>query len=107
MSKIGACRIVAGTLIVLIGLVIGFGGFQLRNGVPASSRDIVAADAVARNTAVAMLAVACVLVIAGLATAANFRWAFPFAALAIVVFVSGGFWANYALFGDVRPIHSG
>ena len=53
------------------------------------------------------MAVAGVLLLAGAAATVNLGWGWLAATSAIVVFLAGGFWANYVLFGDVRPFHTG
>ena len=106
MNRYDIARVVAGLIVVLIGLAIGVGSFQLRDGKPLSWPDIVADDSTVRITAGAMAVVAAVLVVAGAAAIFALGWGYAAAMIAIGVFVVGGFWANYVLFADLRPIHT-
>jgi hypothetical protein len=45
--------------------------------------------------------------LAGVASLANVPWGSHAAALATLVVVAAAFPANYALFGDIRPLHTG
>ena len=101
------CRIAAGILIVLIGIAIGLGGFQLWGGAALSWPNLVADASTIKNVAVSLLVLAGFLVIAGSAATLNLRWGQLASAVAILAFAVGGFWVNYTLFGDVRPMHSG
>jgi hypothetical protein len=107
MTKRTVCRIVGGILVVLIGVAVGFGGFQLWGGAPSSWPNLIADASTIRSAAVGMLALAVFLVVAGTAATVNLRWGQAVSAIGILVFVAGGFWVNYALFGDVRLTHSG
>jgi hypothetical protein len=60
-----------------------------------------------KNVAVSLLVLAGFLVIAGSAATLNLRWGQLASAVAILVFVAGGFGVNYTLFGNVRLVHSG
>jgi hypothetical protein len=60
-----------------------------------------------RRTSNGMLAMAVFLVIAGVAALANAPGGRHAAAIVTVAFVAAAFWANYALFGDIRPLHVG
>jgi len=54
-----------------------------------------------------MLILALLLLVAGIAAAMDRRWGRWLATIAILAFVASGFWANYTLFGNIRPVHSG
>ena len=101
------CRIVAGVIVVLIGVVICVGSVQLWNGPPASWPDVIAGDASVKSTAKGMLAMAVVLFVAGVAVITNVGWGQFAAAISVTLFVVAGFWANRVLFGSVRPLHTG
>ena len=107
MTKRDLCRIVSGILVVLIGIAVGFGGFQLWAGVPSSRPDLVADASTIKGAAVGMLVLAAFLLLAGSAAIASLRWGRVASAIALLVFVAGGFWVNYAVFGGVRLMHSG
>ena len=55
----------------------------------------------------APLAVAGVLGAPGLGAAFGSAWGLGASAAALAIFVIGGFWANYTLFGDIRLAHTG
>lgn len=107
MTKYAICRAIGGVLVVLIGVVVGVGSYQLRNGAPPSWPDIVAKDPAVRTVSKGMAAVAGLLVIGGLIAAIGLGWGYWAATGATIVFVAGGFWANYILFGSLRPFHTG
>jgi len=107
MTKTDICRISGGVLVVLVGVAVGFGGYLLSGGVPSSWPDVIADDATARNVARAMLAVAAILLVGGGAATANAAWGYWVAVSATLLFVIGAFWANYLLFGSMRPMHTG
>jgi len=100
------CRIAGGLLIIVVGVAVGVGGWQLRGGVPPTWPDVVASDATARATARAILFVATLLLLAGVAATFGVGWGRPAGVLAITLFVAGAFWANFVLFGDLRPAHT-
>ena len=107
MTKQDICRIVAGVSVILIGAAICVGGVQLWGGAPASWPDVIAADATVKSTAKGMIAMAVILVVAGVAVISNVGWGQLAAVIAVTIFVVTGFWANQVLFGSVRPMHAG
>src|SRR5262249_59665280 len=98
MAKQEICRIIGGLLVVLIGIAVGIGGIQLWNGAPASWRDVTASDSTVKNSARSILFVAVLLFVGGIAATFNLSWGQWAASIAIVIFVIGGFWANYILY---------
>jgi hypothetical protein len=54
-----------------------------------------------------MIAMALLLLVAGLAALGNMPRGGHAAAIAILVVMVAAFPANYALFGDIRPLHTG
>jgi hypothetical protein len=54
-----------------------------------------------------MIVVAMILLVAGVAALANVPWGGPAAAIATIVVVAAAFPGNYALFGNIRPLHAG
>src|SRR5262245_16680322 len=106
MNRYDIARVVGDLIVVLIGFAIAVGSFQLRSGKPLSWPDIVAEDSTVRIAAGAMAAVAAVLVVAGAAAILALGWGYAAAMIATCVFVVGGFWANYVLFADIRPLHT-
>jgi hypothetical protein len=54
-----------------------------------------------------MIVMAALLLVAGVATLGNVPWGGHAAAIATIVLVAAAFPANYALFGDIRPLHTG
>lgn len=107
MNKHDVCRIIAGVLVLITGAAIGFGSVQLWNGAPTSWPDVVAGDATVKNVANGMFAMAILLFVVAIAVLGNFGWGPIVAAIAVGIFVAAAFWANYALFGSVRPMHTG
>jgi hypothetical protein len=53
-----------------------------------------------------MIAMAVLLLVAGVAALGNVRWGGHAAAIATIVVVAAAFPANYALFGGFRPLHT-
>ena len=100
-------RVASGLLVVLVGVAVGFGGFTLWRATSTSWPDLVATSSTIKSVASGMLILAVVLLVAGGAATLNRRWGRWLAAIAILAFVAGGFWVNYILFGDIRPVHSG
>jgi hypothetical protein len=107
MTTAAVCRIAGGVLVILIGAALAFGGIQLWRGGAEAWPDVVASEATVRRTASGMIVMAAVLLIAGAAAIANVSWGGHAAAVATIVLVVAAFWANYALFGDIRPAHTG
>jgi hypothetical protein len=54
-----------------------------------------------------MIVLAALLLVAGLAALGNMPWGVRAAAIAIIVVVVAAFPVNYALFGEMRPLHTG
>ncbi len=98
--------ILAGILMVLVGLGCGFGAKALWRGAPKNWPDVIASDAVARRTALGLLVVSVALLVTGIGSALGQLWAVRAGGVALAAFVGGGFWGNYAIFGDLRPKHT-
>jgi hypothetical protein len=107
MSTAALCRIVAGALVLIAGAAIGAGGIQLWRGGPAAWPDIIAAETTVRRISIGMVTMAALLLIAGIAAIGNTPWGGYAAAIATLIVVLAAFWANYALFGNIRPLHTG
>ena len=106
MNIAEGCRTAAGVLVLLIGAALGFGGTQLWRGGPAVWPDIIASAETVRRTSVGVIAMAVLLLLVGGAVLRNMPWGGRAAAIALLLFLLGGFWANALLFGDVRPMHT-
>jgi hypothetical protein len=106
MTKPEIFRVAAGALTALVGVALGVAAAQLWNGAPASWPDVVASEASVKSTARVIALVTAALVIAGSATAFGAAWGRSAAAIGILAFAAGGFWANVVVFGSVRPIHT-
>jgi hypothetical protein len=107
MTTAGVCRVVASALVLLISAALGFGGIQLWRSGPEAWPDVIANEMTVRRTAIGMIIMAALLLIAGVAALGNVPWGSYAAAIATIVVVVGAFPANYALFGDIRPLHTG
>mgnify|MGYP001353020449 CR=1 FL=1 len=107
MSTPAICRIAGGVLVLLVGTAIGAGGLQLWRGGPEAWPDVIADKTTVRRTSGGMIVMAALLLIAGVAATGNLPWGGWAAAVATIVVVLAAFWANYALFGNVRPPHTG
>jgi hypothetical protein len=107
MTAATICRIVAGGLVLLISAALAIGGFQLWRGGAEAWPDVIANGTTVRRTSSGMVVMAALLLIAGLAAICDVPWGGRAAAIATIVLVGLGFWANYALFGDIRPLHTG
>jgi len=92
---------------LLIGATLGVGSRVMWNGRPANWPDLIASDAVVSNSARWTLAMSLLLLAGALASLLRASWGFITAATAMTLFVAAGFWANYSLFGSIRPLHSG
>jgi hypothetical protein len=101
------CRVVAGMLVILVGTALALGGIQLKRSGPKAWPDIIANESTVRRTSSGMIVMAAFLLIAGIAAIGGVPWASHSAAIATIVVVAAAFWANYALFGGIRPLHSG
>ena len=100
-------RVASGLRVVLVGVAVGFGGFTLWRATSSSWPDLVATTSTTKGVASGMLILAVLLLVAGGAAAMNRSWGRWLAVITILAFVAGGFWVNYILFGDIRPVHSG
>jgi hypothetical protein len=107
MTVATVCRIIGGALVVVIGAALAMGGVQLWRGGPAAWPDIIANETTVRRTSSGMLVMAVLLLVAGAAAIGHLRWAGHAAAIATIVVMAAAFWANYALFGDIRLSHTG
>ena len=107
MTKQEICRIVGGILVVLIGIAVGYGGLQLWNGAPSSWKDVIANRSTVKNAARGIVVVALMLLVGGIGAIINSSWGQMAASIGILNFIVGGFWANYILFGNIRPKHTG
>jgi hypothetical protein len=91
----------------LIGAALAFGGVQLWRGGPEAWPDVVADAATVKRTSAGMIALAALFFVAGAAAAGDIPWGGWAAAIVTMVAVAAAFWVNYALFGDIRPVHTG
>ena len=107
MSTAEVCRIAGGVLVLLVGTAIGVGGLQLWRGGPEAWPDVIATKTTVRRTSGGMIVMAALLLIAGAAATVNLSWGGWAAAIATMVVVLAAFWANYALFGNIRLLHTG
>jgi hypothetical protein len=107
MSTATICRVLGGVLVLLIGAALAVGGIQLGRGGAEAWPDVVANETTVRRTASGMLGMSAFLLIAGMAASSNLPWGGWAAAIATIVVVLAAFWVNYALFGDIRPMHTG
>jgi hypothetical protein len=53
-----------------------------------------------------MIVIAALLLVVGVAAVGNLPWGVHAAAIATVLVVLAAFWANYALFGNMRTTHT-
>jgi hypothetical protein len=86
---------------------LAFGGIQLWRGGSEAWPDVIANETTVRRASTGMLVMAALLLVAGVAALGNMIWGFRAAAIAIIVVVSAAFPVNYALFGQMRPLHTG
>jgi hypothetical protein len=107
MDKYEILLIAGAMLTILIGATIAFGSSQLWNGAPATWPDVVASASTVRTVARVMLVVAVILALAGIGATLGRAWGLVASAVALAIFVIGGFLANYTLFGDFRLAHTG
>jgi hypothetical protein len=96
-----------GMLVILVGAALALGGIQLWRSGPKAWPDIIASETTVRRTSSGMIVMAAFLVIAGVAAIGNVPRGSQAAAIATIVVVVAAFWANYALFGSIRLLHSG
>jgi hypothetical protein len=99
--------LIASGLIFLVGVGCGVGGLALYGGKPSGWTDVVANDALLRRVSVGLLLTSALLLASGISGAFRLPHAPIAGVIAIVLFVVGGFWGNYAVFGDIRPLHTG
>jgi hypothetical protein len=66
---------------------------------------VIADVPILRRTAIGLAIAALLLVGSGGAIVLGIGWSCTAALLAILVFVAGGFWGNYAVFGEFRRNH--
>ena len=69
--------------------------------------DVIANETAVRRTSGGMIIMAAFLFIAGVAAIGDMSWGGSAAAVATIVVLVGAFWANYTLFGNIRPMHTG
>jgi hypothetical protein len=86
---------------------LALGGIQLWRGGPEAWPDVVANEMTVRRTSTGMIVMAALLLVAGVAALGNLPWGVRAAAIATVVVVAAAFPVNYALFGGMRPLHTG
>ena len=101
------CRVIGACLVILIGVALALGGIQLWKGGPAAWPDVTANDMTVKRTSIGMIALGTVLLLSGAAALANLRWGGHAAAITVIIVVAAAFWGNYALFGNIRLIHTG
>ncbi len=97
---------IGGSLIILLGVGCGVGAYALWNGAPKSWPDVVGSETAVQRTSRGLAAVSIMLLLSGVATVLQIRWACEAGAIATVAFVAGGFLGNYVVFGDLRPKHT-
>jgi hypothetical protein len=97
----------AGGLIILLGAGCGVGGVTLWNGKPDNWPDVVASDGVVRRTARGLVGMGVLLLATGLTTIFGIPVGCVAGGISTLLFVVGGFLGNHALFGDIRPKHTG
>ena len=102
MTTVAVCRVVSGGLVILISAALASGGIQLWRGGPEAWPDVIANELAVRRTSSGMIVMAALLLAAGVAVIGNLPWGCHAAAIAMILLVAAAFWANYALFGDIR-----
>ena len=107
MSTAAVCRIAGGVLVLLVGAAIGAGGLQLWRGGPRAWPDVIADKATVQRTSGGMIVMAVLLLVVGVAATGNLPWGGWAAAISTIVVVLAAFWANNALFGNMRLWHTG
>jgi hypothetical protein len=107
MTTAAVCRVIGSALVILIGAALALGGIQLWRRGPQVWPDVIANKMTVRRTATGMIVMAALLLVAGLAALGNVPWGGRAAAIATIVVVLAAFPANYALFGNMRPVHTG
>ena len=98
--------IVAAVMLTLIAVLGSWAAVTLLRKGPTVDSDIVASPSAVKLTAVGILVVCALTLVAGVATFVGGALAWPLALVACTVFVGYGFVANYVLFGSWRPEHT-
>jgi hypothetical protein len=106
MTIAAVCRIAGGALLVLISVALALGGIQLWRGGPEAWPDIIANKLIVRRLSIGMMAMALLLLATGTSAIGNAPWSRHAAAVVLIVLVAAAFWANYVLFGNMRPLHT-
>ena len=106
MTTTAICRVAGGALIVLIVVALAIGGIQLWRGGPEAWPDVIANKLIVRRASSGMIVMAALLLVAGGLVIASVPWSGLAAAVVLIVLVAAAFWANYALFGNMRPSHT-
>jgi hypothetical protein len=106
MNGASICRFVGGALVALVGVAVGAGGFQLWRVGAEAWPDVIATRETVQRTAGGMLAMALVLVVAGVAAATKMPWGREAGMVATIAVVLAAFWVNHVLFGNIRPAHT-
>jgi hypothetical protein len=107
MTTTTVCRIAGSAMVILIGAALAVGGIQLWRGGPQAWPDVRANEMTVRRMSGGMIVMATLLFVAGIAALADLSWGAIAAAIATIVVVAVAFPANYALFGNIRPLHIG
>ena len=106
MRTAAICRVVGGALIVLIGVALAIGGVQLWRGGPTAWPEIIADARIVAQVSGGMLVMAVLMLVSGVAAIGNVPWGRSAGSSATVFLVIAAFWANQALFGDIRMAHT-
>ncbi len=96
-----------GILVALVGVGCSIGAVVLFRGGADDWPDVIASAIVIRRVAIGLGVVSVALLITGTAVIVRCPGSVHAAAVAMLVFVAGGFWGNHAVFGDFRPVHTG
>jgi hypothetical protein len=107
MTTPDVCRVVGGALVILIGTALAIGGIQLWRGASKAWPDVIAQEMTVKSTSGGMILMAALLLLAGAAAMGNLPWGCHVAAISTILLVLAAFWANDALFGGIRPLHTG
>lgn len=97
---------IAGCITILIGAGCGVGCRVLWGGKPESWPDFIANDLLIHKVSLGLLIVSALLLAAGIGTLVRISGSREAVAVAILLFVAGGYLGNYKLFGDLRPKHT-
>ena len=107
MNTARTCLLIAGSLDGLIGVACILGGIALWRGGAKDWPDVTAGPAAIERVAFGLWFAGGLLLASSAALFLRWPWAAHTAAVALALFVAGGFWGNYAVFGDIRPMHTG